>query len=343
MKYCKYCGKELTDDSFCDCIEAQLERQRKAKEENQFESSDKVETTDFPNEKDTLSEDYKEEDVSYNDETFEESIEKPTEKIDYNDIKEELLNEEKIDRENTERPSSNFDSKMNFDTDKAKESMNDFKDIVTNLTKKGWNAFIKPYSEGGSLITSLDYKSSFIIYLINGIISSIFAMIYASKANKAVGSIGIFTDKPFPLIKVFFVITISSIVMSVLVALLYYIGTAVFTNTKEMQSSFAIGSLRAIYTIPVKLLAIVLSLFTALGFPIFFLATFLSLPNTISSLFASRRFREDGIPKAATLALILFPLVFLIVASVAAGPLTGGLGAMIEEISQYLENNMFGF
>lgn len=343
MKYCKYCGKELADDGFCDCIEAQLERQRKAKEENQFYSNSTEKNTDFSDEKAPFSEDYKEEDVSYNDETFEESIEKPTEKIDYNDIKEELLNEEKIDSENNERPSSNFDSKMNFDTDKAKESMNDFKDIVKNLTKRGWNAFIKPYSEGGSLITSLDYKLSFIIYLINGIISSIFAMIYASKANKAVGSIGIFTDKPFPLIKVFFVITISSIVMSVLVALLYYIGTAVFTNTKEMQSSFAIGSLRAIYTIPVKLLAIVLSLFTALGFPIFFLATFLSLPNTISSLFASRRYREDGIPKAATLALILFPLVFLIVASVAAGPLTGGMGAMIEEISQYLENNMFGF
>ena len=343
MKYCKYCGKELADDGFCDCIEAQLERQRKAKEENQFYSNSTEKNTDFSDEKAPFSEDYKEEDVSYNDETFEESIEKPTEKIDYNDIKEELLNEEKIDSENNERPSSNFDSKMNFDTDKAKESMNDFKDIVKNLTKRGWNAFIKPYSEGGSLITSLDYKLSFIIYLINGIISSIFAMIYASKANKAVGSIGIFTDKPFPLIKVFFVITISSIVMSVLVALLYYIGTAVFTNTKEMQSSFAIGSLRAIYTIPVKLLAIVLSLFTALGFPIFLLATFLSLPNTISSLFASRRYREDGIPKAATLALILFPLVFLIVASVAAGPLTGGMGAMIEEISQYLENNMFGF
>ena len=343
MKYCKYCGKELADDSVCDCIEAQLERQRKAKNEDQFASNRKDESTDSSYDKGTLSEDYKAEDVSYNGETFEESIEKPTEKIDYSEIKEELFNGEKIYRENTEGPSSNFDSKMNFDSDKAKESMNDFKDIVKNLTNKGWNAFIKPYSEGGSLIASLDYKSSFIIYLINGIVSSIFAMIYASKANKAVGSIGIFTDKPFPLIKVFFVITISSIVMSVLVSLLYYIGTAVFTNTKEMKSSFAIGSLRAIYTIPVKLLAIVLSLFTALGFPIFFLATFLSLPNTISSLFASRRFREDGIPKAATLALILFPLVFLIVASLAAGPLTGGLGAMIEEISQYLENNMFGF
>lgn len=343
MKYCKYCGKELTDDSVCDCIEAQLERQRKAKEENQFESNSTEINTDFSHENVTQNEDYTVEDDFHSDETLEESIEKPTEKIDYREIKEELLNEEKFDSENTERPSSNFDSKMNFDADKAKESMNDVKNIVKNLTKKGWNAFIKPYSEGGSLITSLDYKSSFIIYLINGIISSIFAMIYASKANKAVGSIGIFTDKPFPLIKVFIVITISSIVMSVLVSLLYYIGTAVFTNTKEMESSFAIGSLRAIYTIPVKLLAIVLSLFTALGFPIFFLATFLSLPNTISSLFASRRFREDGIPKAATLALILFPLVFLIVASVAAGPLTGGLGAMIEEISQYLENNMFGF
>lgn len=343
MKYCKYCGKELTDDSVCDCIEAQLGRQRKARQENQFESTSTEKNTDFFHENATQNEDYTVEDDFHSDETLEESIEKPTEKIDYREIKEELLNEEKFDSEKTERPSSNFDSKMNFDADKAKESMNDVKDIVRNLTKKGWNAFIKPYSEGGSLITSLDYKSSFIIYLINGIISSIFAMIYASKANKAVGSIGIFTDKPFPLIKVFIVITISSIVMSVLVSLLYYIGTAVFTNTKEMESSFAIGSLRAIYTIPVKLLAIVLSLFTALGFPIFFLATFLSLPNTISSLFASRRFREDGIPKAATLALILFPLVFLIVASVAAGPLTGGLGGMIEEISQYLENNMFGF
>lgn len=340
MKYCKYCGKELTDDSVCDCIEAQLGRQRKARQENQFESTSTEKNTDFFHENATQNEDYTVEDDFHSDETLEESTEKPTEKIDYREIKEELLNEEKFDSENTERPSSNFDSKMNFDADKAKESMNDVKDIVKNLTKKGWNAFIKPYSEGGSLITSLDYKSSFIIYLINGIISSIFAMIYASKANKAVGSIGIFTDKP---LKVFFVITISSIVMSVLVSLLYYIGTAVFTNTKEMKSSFAIGSLRAIYTIPVKLLSIVLSLFTALGFPIFFLATFLSLPNTISSLFASRRFREDGIPKAATLALILFPLVFLIVASVAAGPLTGGLGGMIEEISQYLENNMFGF
>ena len=343
MKYCKYCGKELADDSFCDCIEAQLERQRKAKEENQFASKKKYEAKVSSYEKNLSSEDYKAEDVSYNDETFEESIEKPTEKIDYNELREELLNEEKFDKEKTHKSSSTYDSKMNFDTDKAKESMNDAKDIVTNLTKKGWNAFIKPYSEGGRLMTKLDYKSSFIIYLINGIVSSIFAMIYASKANKAVGKIGIFTDKPFPLFKVFLVITISSIVMSILVSLLYYIGTAVFTTTKEMKTSFAIGSLRAIYTIPVKLLAIVLSLFTALGFPIFFLATFLSLPNTISSLFASRRYREDGIPKAATLALILFPLVFLIVASLATGPLTGGLGNMIEEISQYLENNMFGF
>lgn len=48
MKYCKYCGKELADDGFCDCIEAQLERQRKAKEENQFYSNSTEKTQIFP-------------------------------------------------------------------------------------------------------------------------------------------------------------------------------------------------------------------------------------------------------------------------------------------------------
>lgn len=282
MKYCKHCGKQLADNQMCDCPGSIAERNS---ENSSFESA--------------------------------------------NNSHKEVF-ESKSTSENT-NDSSNYQSRNFSNSQKSDDSVeinidvDKIKGSLSSVIKSGINAFINPYSYGSTYINSLNYKNSGIIMFISALVTGIFTIIIASKINSGADqffatlfeNMG-YHDTILPIGKSLILSIIFSMLISLILAVLNFIINIVFKVGANYEKSMAYASLRSTYTIPVKILAIIIAIINPkYGLIIFFMSYFLVSFSINASILANNSINQNKIARSSILIRLLFFFIFVAIAKFA--------------------------
>ena len=305
MKYCKYCGKQLEDGELCDCEDAIAERKEKIKTSQVSDPKNEDEFKSYSEEEDLSSERY---------------------------------DKGNMGEENT----SPKDDTVTINID-----VNSFKNVLDN----GIKAFRRPYSYGKSYLNSLDYKNSAIVMLISSLVTAIFALIVCAKLNASVnrglmGLEGLFDSyvpsygyNAISLGKAFFLSIIYSLIVSLLLAVAYFLSYKIFKVKINFEQAMAFASLRASYTIPIKLVAAILSIIMMpLGVLVFFMSSLLASSLISASIFSKTGINNDRTAKAGIIVRFIFVIVFFEVArrgapNLLSSDLVNGFKDMIRSIA----------
>lgn len=281
MKYCKHCGKQLSDNEICNC---EASRAETSDGKTSYESSHQNQTSDF---------------------------------------KSDTTNDDSVE--------------INIDVDKIKGSF-------SSVLKSGINAFINPYSYGPSYIKSLTYKNSGLIMLISALITSIFTIVMALKINS--GADGFFApifenygyhENILPVGKSILLAIIFSLLISIILSVINFLANIIFKVYANFEKSMAHSALRSAYTIPVKILAIIVGIISPkYGLIIFFMSYFLVSSNITSTILASNPNNQNKIARASIVIKLLFFFIFVAVAKFAMSKMM--TAAYFYDLSYQLSN-----
>lgn len=301
MKYCKHCGKQLADNQMCDCPGSIAERNS---ENSSFESA--------------------------------------------NNSHKEVF-ESKSTSENT-NDSSNYQSRNFSNSQKSDDSVeinidvDKIKGSFSSVIKSGINAFINPYSYGSTYINSLNYKNSGLIMLISALITSIFTIVMALKINS--GADGFFApifenygyhENILPVGKSILLAIIFSLLISIILSVINFLANIIFKVYANFEKSMAHSALRSAYTIPVKILAIIVGIISPkYGLIIFFMSYFLVSSNITSTILASNPNNQNKIARASIVTKLLFFFIFVTVAKFAMSKMM--TAAYFYDLSYQLSN-----
>lgn len=159
--------------------------------------------------------------------------------------------------------------------------------------------------------------------LISSLATAIFALIVCAKLNATVNrglmGLGGLFDSYVPsygynaisLGKAFFLSIIYSLIVSVLLAVAYFLSYKIFKVKINFEQSMALASLRASYTIPIKLVAAIISIIMMpLGDLVFFMSSLLTSPLISASIFNKTGVNNDRTAKAGMIVRFIFAIVF---------------------------------
>lgn len=210
---------------------------------------------------------------------------------------------------------------------------------AANLFRKVWGNFLniikKPVTTGRDIIVEADVKMAATFIVLQGLFSAIFALIVSSKLGSLGSSLmssftsglggllggGYSYEIEMPYAKIFFVVLLSSIVFSCILAAFLLLGQMALKNQASYQQMLSAVAIRSALIIPTTIVSMIVALINpGYGLGLFYIGGvwgFVALSQAMTS------YRTDEEKNKHVAMISVVTLVFVIVALFLMSKLAG--------------------
>lgn len=191
------------------------------------------------------------------------------------------------------------------------------KAAAANVFNNIFAVFRAPVTGGANYVSGANILGSCIFMAIQAIFTSIFACILAGKYNSlldnTLGGLSYFIDAEDFMVKggsAFFITFLFSLLTMVVFALFFFVGAKALQLPFNFLQAIDLAGLRAVYTVPVLLVCIILNAIDGgVGLTVFFLTGLLIFIMIVAALIERFAYRKDAVLYMSIIVLVIF--VFL--------------------------------
>ena len=210
-----------------------------------------------------------------------------------------------IEEINKEEVSESTTSKMERKTIQVEDLLETVKKVYKN-----------PCGEIHEIVQKLDIQKSVIYLAIQAVLSGVFAVSCAKKINDLISMGGSYTASyKFSSPKTFFLTIVYSMILSIILACLYYVGGKAVKSEMGYKEALSLASIKAIAASPVIILSIILFWTNPLvGIAVFFLGFLFSIFYLIYGMKGMKDISENKSLYLSFVVMVVFIIIYFMFA-----------------------------